>query len=202
MAGSVFGLLLASPLMLITAFVVKISSPGPAIFKQTRLGKKGVRFPFYKFRSMYWQADDRIHREYVTNLIGGNLEKINQGDAERPLYKMKSDPRITLIGKIIRKTNIDELPQFFNVLKGEMSLVGPRPPIPYEVEKYESWHLRRILEVKPGITGLWQVDGRSTTSFDDMVRLDLRYAQNWSVWLDLKILVKTIKAVIRPKGAL
>ena len=202
MAGSVFGLLLASPLMLVTAFVIKISSPGPAIFKQTRLGKKGVRFPFYKFRSMYWKADDRIHREYVTDLIGGNLDKINQGDAERPLYKMKSDPRITLIGKIIRKTNIDELPQFFNVLKGEMSLVGPRPPILYEVEKYESWHLRRILEVKPGITGLWQVNGRSRTSFDDMVRLDLKYAQNWSLWLDLKILVKTIKAVIRPKGAL
>jgi lipopolysaccharide/colanic/teichoic acid biosynthesis glycosyltransferase len=115
---------------------------------------------------------------------------------------MKSDPRITSIGKIIRKTNIDELPQFFNVLKGEMSLVGPRPPIPYEVEKYQSWHLRRILEVKPGITGLWQVDGRSRTSFDDMVRLDLRYAQNWSLWLDLKILAKTVRVVIRPRGAL
>jgi lipopolysaccharide/colanic/teichoic acid biosynthesis glycosyltransferase len=115
---------------------------------------------------------------------------------------MKSDPRITLIGKMIRKTNIDELPQFFNVLKGEMSLVGPRPPIPYEVEKYESWHLRRILEVKPGITGLWQVNGRSTTSFDEMVRLDLRYVQNWSLWLDIKILLKTAGAVIRPKGAL
>jgi exopolysaccharide biosynthesis polyprenyl glycosylphosphotransferase len=202
MVGSAFGLLLASPLMLITAFIVKISSPGPAIFKQVRLGKKGARFPFYKFRSMYWKADDRVHREYVTNLIEGNLDRINQGDAERPLYKMKSDPRITLIGKIIRKTNIDELPQFFNVLKGEMSLVGPRPPIPYEVEKYESWHLRRILEVKPGITGLWQVDGRSTTSFDDMVRLDLRYVQNWSLWLDIKILLKTVGAVIRPKGAL
>jgi exopolysaccharide biosynthesis polyprenyl glycosylphosphotransferase len=202
MAGSAFGLLLASPLMLITAFIVKISSPGPAIFKQVRLGKKGVRFPFYKFRSMYWKADDRVHQEYVTNLIEGNLDRINQGDAERPLYKMKSDPRITSIGKIIRKTNIDELPQFFNVLKGEMSLVGPRPPIPYEVEKYQSWHLRRILEVKPGITGLWQVDGRSRTSFDDMVRLDLRYAQNWSLWLDLKILAKTVRVVIRPRGAL
>ncbi len=114
---------------------------------------------------------------------------------------MKSDPRVTRVGKIIRKTSIDELPQFFNVLKGEMSLVGPRPPLPYEVEKYEPWHLRRILEVKPGITGLWQVDGRSKTSFDDMVRLDLRYVQNWSLWLDIKILLKTIRAVIRPKGA-
>ena len=200
--GSIVGLLLFSPVMGFTAIAVKVTSPGPAIFKQSRLGMKGIRFPFYKFRSMHWNADDRIHREYVENLIGGNLDKINQGDAEKPLYKMKSDPRITLIGKIIRKTNIDELPQFFNVLKGEMSLVGPRPPIPYEVEKYESWHLRRILEVKPGLTGLWQVDGRSRTSFDDMVRLDLRYVQNWSLWLDIKILLKTVRAVIRPKGAL
>jgi lipopolysaccharide/colanic/teichoic acid biosynthesis glycosyltransferase len=151
---------------------------------------------------MHWNIDDRIHREYVTNLIKGEHEKINQGDEEAPLYKMKSDPRITRIGKIIRKTSIDELPQFFNVLKGEMSLVGPRPPIPYEVEKYEPWHLRRILDVKPGITGLWQVDGRSTTSFDDMVRMDLRYVQTWSLWLDFKILLKTVKAVIRPNGAL
>jgi lipopolysaccharide/colanic/teichoic acid biosynthesis glycosyltransferase len=134
-------------------------------------------------------------------LIKGEHEKINQGDEEKPLYKIKRDPRITRVGKIIRKTSIDELPQFFNVLKGEMSLVGPRPPIPYEVEKYKPWHLRRILEVKPGITGLWQVDGRSKTSFDDMVRLDLRYVQNWSLWLDIKILLKTIRAVVRQSGA-
>jgi exopolysaccharide biosynthesis polyprenyl glycosylphosphotransferase len=200
--GSLVGLILCSPLMFITAIAVKVTSPGPALFKQSRLGKKGIRFPFYKFRSMEWNVDDQIHREYVTNLITGDLDKINQGDAERPLYKMKSDSRITAIGKIIRKTSIDELPQFVNVLKGEMSLVGPRPPLAYEVEKYKPWHLRRILEVKPGITGLWQVDGRSTTSFDNMVRLDLRYAQNWSLWLDLKILMKTVRAVIRPKGAL
>ena len=200
--GSLFGIFLSFPLMLGAALVIKITSPGPIIFKQYRFGKKGIRFLFYKFRSMQWNVDDQIHREYVTHLIKGNLDKINQGDAERPLYKMKSDPRVTSVGKIMRKTNIDELPQFFNVLKGEMSLVGPRPPLPYEVEKYKPWHLRRILEVKPGITGLWQVDGRSTTSFDDMVRLDLRYAQNWSLWLDIKILLKTVRAVIRPKGAL
>ena len=200
--GSLIGLILFSPLMLSTAIAIKITSPGPIIFKQTRFGKKGVRFPFYKFRSMYWNVDDHIHREYVTNLIKGNLEKINQGDGNEPIYKMKSDPRVTPVGKIIRKTSIDELPQFFNVLKGEMSFIGPRPPIPYEVEKYEPWHLRRILEVKPGITGLWQVDGRSRTSFDDMVRLDLKYAQNWSLWLDLKILLKTVRAVIHPQGAL
>jgi exopolysaccharide biosynthesis polyprenyl glycosylphosphotransferase len=200
--GSVVGLILSSPFILITAIAVKMTSPGPIIFRQSRFGRKGVRFPFYKFRSMYWDTDDHIHREYVTNLIKGEIEKINQGEKEAPLFKMKSDPRVTPVGKVIRKTSIDELPQFLNVLKGEMSLVGPRPPLPYEVEKYEPWHLRRVLEVKPGMTGLWQVDGRSTTSFDDMVRLDLRYVQNWSLWLDIKILLKTVRAVLRPKGAL
>jgi lipopolysaccharide/colanic/teichoic acid biosynthesis glycosyltransferase len=200
--GATVGLILFSPIMLFTSLAIKLTSPGPAIFTQDRFGKKGARFPFYKFRSMYWKVDDRLHQEYVTSLIKGDLEKINQGDGEEPLYKMRSDPRVTRVGKIIRKTSIDELPQFFNVLKGEMSLVGPRPPIPYEVEKYEPWHLRRILEVKPGITGLWQVDGRSKTSFDDMVRMDLRYVQNWSLWLDIKILLKTVRAVVRPNGAL
>jgi lipopolysaccharide/colanic/teichoic acid biosynthesis glycosyltransferase len=199
--GAVTGLLVFSPIMLITVLLIKVTSSGPVIYKQNRFGKKGARFPFYKFRSMYSNVDDQIHREYVTNLIKGELEKINQGDGEQPLYKMKSDSRVTPVGKIIRKTSIDELPQFLNVLKGEMSLVGPRPPLPYEVEKYEPWHLRRILEVKPGITGLWQVDGRSKTSFDDMVRMDLRYVQNWSLWLDIKILLKTVRAVIRPNGA-
>jgi exopolysaccharide biosynthesis polyprenyl glycosylphosphotransferase len=200
--GSLFGILVFSPLMLLTAMAIKLSSPGPIIFKQYRLGMGGVRFPFYKFRSMKIDGDDRIHREYVTNLIKGELEKINQGEEGKPLYKMKDDPRITKVGRILRRTSIDELPQLFNVLKGEMSLVGPRPPIPYEVEKYQPWHLRRILEVKPGITGLWQVEGRSRTSFDDMVRLDLKYALHWSLWLDVKILLKTIKAVIQSSGAL
>lgn len=199
--GALTGLILFSPIFFLTALAVKVTSPGPVIFKQERLGEKGVRFLFCKFRSMYWGVDDRIHREYTEHLIKGNLEKINQGDKDKPLYKMKSDPRITRVGKIIRKTSLDELPQFINVLKGEMSLVGPRPPLPYEVEKYKPWHLRRILEVKPGITGLWQVDGRSKTSFDDMVRLDLKYAQEWSLWLDLKILLKTVRAVLRPSGA-
>jgi len=200
--GAIVGLLLFSPFMLLAAIAIKADSPGPIIFKQLRIGRKGSRFSFYKFRSMYFNGDDHLHREYVTNLIKGDLEKINQGDEEAPLYKIKSDPRVTPVGKIIRKTSIDELPQFFNVLKGEMSLVGPRPPLPYEVEKYETWHLRRILEVKPGITGLWQVDGRSTTSFNDMVRLDLRYALNWSLWLDMKILFKTVREIIHSKGAL
>jgi exopolysaccharide biosynthesis polyprenyl glycosylphosphotransferase len=199
--GALVGLILFSPIMLATAIAIKATSAGPIIFKQARFGKKGARFQFYKFRSMHWHVDDQIHREYVTNLIKGNLEKINQGDKKAPLFKIVSDSRVTRVGKILRRTSIDELPQFFNVLKGEMSLVGPRPPLPYEVEKYEPWHLRRILEVKPGITGLWQVGGRSRTSFDDMVRLDLRYAKNWSLWLDLKIIVKTGKAVFGLKGA-
>ena len=199
--GSLVGLILFSPLMLATGIAIKMTSPGPIIFKQSRIGRKGLRFQFYKFRSMYWNVDDQTHREYITNLIKGDLDKINQGGKETPLFKMKSDPRVTRVGKIIRRTSIDELPQFFNVLKGEMSLVGPRPPLPYEIEKYEPWHLRRILDAKPGVTGLWQVEGRSTTSFDDMVRLDLRYIQNWSLWLDLRILLKTARAVLSSKGA-
>ncbi len=199
--GSLVGLILFSPLMLATAIAVKMTSPGPIIFKQSRIGRRGLRFQFYKFRSMYCNMDDAIHRQYVTDLIKGELDKINQGEGEPPLFKMKSDPRITRFGKIIRKTSVDELPQFFNILKGEMSLVGPRPPLLYEVERYEPWHLRRILEAKPGVTGLWQVSGRSTTSFDEMIRLDLRYVRNWSIWLDLKILLKTVKAVIPSRGA-
>ena len=119
----------------------------------------------------------------------------------KPLYKMTVDPRITTVGRFIRKTSLDELPQLFNVLKGEMSLVGPRPPLLYEAEKYQAWHLRRILEVQPGITGLWQVEGRSTTSFDDMVRLDLRYAKMSSFWVDLKIILRTVLVLFGSRGA-
>lgn len=199
--GALVGLVLFSPLMALTALSIKISSPGPVIFKQTRLGCRGYRFPFYKFRSMVVENDDRCHREFVAGLIEGQHEVLNQGDKNRPVFKIKNDHRITPVGRIIRRLSLDELPQFFNVLKGEMSLVGPRPPIPYEVEKYKPWHLRRILEIKPGITGLWQVEGRSRTSFDEMVRLDLRYLMTWSFWLDIKILLKTIKAVLETKGA-
>jgi lipopolysaccharide/colanic/teichoic acid biosynthesis glycosyltransferase len=199
--GSIIGLIFFSPLMALTAMAIKITSPGPVIFKQFRVGCKGSRFPFCKFRSMCVDNDDHVHREYLARLIEGKHEDINNGDGDQPFFKIKNDSRITPVGRIIRKLSFDELPQFFNVLKGEMSLVGPRPPIPYEIEKYKPWHLRRILEVKPGITGLWQVEGRSRTSFDDMVRLDLRYARNWSIWLDIKILVKTAKAVLSAKGA-
>ena len=199
--GSLAAILVFLPLMLIVAAAIKLTSPGPVIFKQTRLGYRATPFVFYKFRSMAQNADDRIHREYVASLIKGDHAAINQGDSANPVYKMKADPRVTRIGRIIRKTSIDELPQLFNVLKGDMSLVGPRPPIPYEAEKYEPWHLRRILEIKPGITGLWQVEGRSKTSFDDMVRLDLRYVRYCSLTLDVKILLKTLVVVLKREGA-
>lgn len=200
-AGAIIVLLLLSPLMLVIAIAVAVTSPGPVIFKQVRLGKRGVPFNFYKFRSMYCNADDQVHRDYVAKLIAGDVQGINQGDETKPLYKMKDDRRITRIGRLIRKTSMDELPQLFNVARGDMSLVGPRPPLPYEAEKYQSWHLRRVLEVKPGITGLWQVNGRSKTSFDEMVRMDLRYTRNCSLALDLKILIKTVKVVLRGDGA-
>jgi exopolysaccharide biosynthesis polyprenyl glycosylphosphotransferase len=199
--GSAVLLLLLAPVMLITALAVAITSPGPVIFRQTRLGQGGMPFVFYKFRSMRSDADDTIHRKYVESLIEGRLEDINQGDAKRPLYKMKADPRITAVGRIIRKTSIDELPQLLNVLKGEMSLVGPRPPLAYEVQRYQPWHVRRLLEIKPGITGLWQVEGRSKTSFDEMVRLDLQYIRERSLALDIKILFKTIYVVLKCEGA-
>jgi exopolysaccharide biosynthesis polyprenyl glycosylphosphotransferase len=199
--GAVTALVLFSPIMLATAIAVAMTSRGPVIFRQKRIGKDGAPFVFYKFRSMKADADDSIHRNYVANLIDGKHSEINQGDAGRPVYKMMGDPRITPVGRFIRKTSIDELPQLFNVLKGEMSLVGPRPPLLYEAEKYQSWHLRRILRVRPGITGLWQVEGRSSTSFDDMVRLDLRYIRSQSIWQDLKILLMTVKAVLTRHGA-
>jgi exopolysaccharide biosynthesis polyprenyl glycosylphosphotransferase len=199
--GSLVAIIAFSPIMLFTAIAVAVTSPGPVIFRQTRIGKGGAPFVFYKFRSMRANADDRIHREYVANLIEGNLKEVNQGDATRPVYKMTADPRVTPVGRMIRKTSVDELPQLFNVLKGDMSLVGPRPPLPYEAEKYQSWHLRRVLQIRPGITGLWQVEGRSTTSFDEMVRLDLRYIRHCSLWLDLRILLRTVMVVLRRDGA-
>ncbi len=199
--GSITGILLLSPVMLVVAIAIKATSPGPVIFKQIRVGQAGVPFVFYKFRSMRADAADDSHRNYVRRLIKGDSSAVNQGDAQNPLYKMTADSRITPIGRFIRKSSIDELPQFFNVLRGQMSLVGPRPPIPYEVQAYKNWHLRRILDVKPGITGLWQVEGRSAVSFEDMVRLDLQYARHWSILLDLKILLKTVKVVLQCRGS-
>ena len=155
---------------------------------------------FLKFRSMYFENDAEIHREYIRQFISAG-EDHQRPDDSNGVYKIKDDPRVTRIGRFLRKTSLDELPQFFNVLRGEMSLVGPRPPIPYEVEIYGVWHRRRFLEAKPGITGLWQVEGRSRVKFDEMVRLDLKYAKTWSPWLDIKILLRTPAAVLRGSGA-
>jgi lipopolysaccharide/colanic/teichoic acid biosynthesis glycosyltransferase len=198
-AGSALLLVICAPLLLIIAAAVKASSKGPVLFKQHRVGQYGRRFTFLKFRSMRANNDTSVHREYVTKLIAGEAERVASQASGKGVYKLANDKRITTIGRFLRKTSLDELPQFLNVLKGDMSLVGPRPPIPYELAAYQTWHRRRVLEVKPGITGLWQVTGRSSVKFDDMVRLDLRYAMSWSPWLDVKILMRTPGAVI--KGA-
>lgn len=199
--GALILMVIASPIMLVTALAVKLGSPGPIFFRQSRIGMSGVPFNLYKFRSMRIDTDDRAHREYVEKLIGGQNQDINQGSSEKPVYKMRSDPRITPVGRIIRKTSIDELPQLWNVLKGEMSLVGPRPPVTYETARYQSWHMRRLQQMRPGITGLWQVEGRSRTTFDDMVRYDLRYIRDWTLGLDVRILFKTIFVVLNGDGA-
>jgi lipopolysaccharide/colanic/teichoic acid biosynthesis glycosyltransferase len=200
--GAAVGLVLTAPLLLVIAAAVRLTSKGPALFKQERIGYRGRPFTMFKFRTMRVGCDDAIHRQYVKKLIEGRNDEINLGTAERPLYKLPNDPRITAVGSFLRKTSLDELPQLINVLLGQMSLVGPRPPLPFEVESYKSWHLRRILEAKPGITGLWQVYGRSSTTFDEMVRLDLRYAAQRSLLLDLKLMFKTFAAVFSAKGAL
>src|SRR5262249_14319204 len=175
---------------------VKASSKGPVFFRQRRIGQHGRPFVFYKFRSMYVGNDASVHKEYVKKLIAGKAERNGSNGDGHGVFKLTSDSRITKIGAFLRRTSLDELPQFYNVLKGEMSLVGPRPPVPYEVENYDLWHRRRLLEAKPGITGLWQVSGRSRVTFDEMVRLDLRYARSWSPWMDIKILVRTPLAVV------
>jgi len=187
------------PPLLVIALLVKFTSEGPILFRQRRVGLYGASFTFLKFRSMYSNNDPKIHQEYVSQLIKGKADPANRGQAG--LYKLTNDPRITPLGRFLRKTSLDELPQLFNVLMGKMSLVGPRPPVPYEFEQYDIWHRRRVLEVKPGITGLWQVTGRSKTTFDDMVRLDLKYVKVWSIWLDLKILLLTPMAVVSGEGA-
>jgi lipopolysaccharide/colanic/teichoic acid biosynthesis glycosyltransferase len=192
--------LICLPFCALIAIAIKATSTGPILFRQMRVGQYGKQFTFLKFRSMYLNNDHSVHREFVTKLINKEAALSEQGN-QGTVYKIIGDKRITPIGKFLRKTSLDELPQFLNVLLGDMSLVGPRPPIPYELAAYQTWHRRRLLEVKPGITGLWQVTGRSTVDFDAMVRLDLRYATSWNPWLDIKILLRTPLAVIRGSGA-
>lgn len=187
-------LLVAAPLWLVIALAIKLSSRGTVIYRQERVGMDGQVFLLYKFRSMTNTGEvDDAHREYMQRVIKKEGQ-INLGTDEEPSYKFINNSRLTGIGKWLRQTSLDELPQLFNVFKGEMSLVGPRPPIPYEVECYEAWHRKR-LDVKPGLTGLWQVSGRYRLSFEQMVQLDIYYIENWSLWLDLKIILKTIPAL-------
>jgi lipopolysaccharide/colanic/teichoic acid biosynthesis glycosyltransferase len=199
--GSALALLLFAPILLLIAIAIKLTSEGPVFFRQKRVGQYGEQFVFLKFRSMHVNNDASVHKAFVKQLIAGNAPSQSGNGNGNGVYKLTRDSRITGIGGFLRRTSLDELPQFINVLKGEMSLVGPRPAIAYEVEAYEIWHRRRVLEAKPGITGLWQVNGRSRIKFDDMVRLDLRYAKTWSPWMDLKILLRTPVAVVFGDGA-
>ena len=185
---AVVGLVLCAPLFLLIALAIRLDSPGPIIFRQTRVGLRGRHFEMYKFRSMHVGAEEQQDM----------LADLNEADG--PIFKIRDDPRLTRVGRILRRLSLDELPQLVNVLRGEMSLVGPRPPIPAEVEKYQEWHKKR-LEAPPGMTGLWQVSGRSRLSFDEMVLLDIYYIENWSLWLDFKILMRTIPKVLLGEGA-
>ena len=190
-------IIIFGPLMLAIVLAIRLFSPGPILYKQTRIGKNGKPFKMLKFRSMRLENAPDIHREYVIDLILNNHDPKSLG---KDTLKLESDPRITGLGKYLRKWSIDELPQFFNVLKGEMSMVGPRPSLPYEYEVYKDWHKKRVL-VLPGITGLWQVTARNLVSFDEQVRIDLAYIQNMNLWLDIKILLMTPYEMIIGKGS-
>ena len=197
-AGSTALLIAFSPVFLFISALVKLTSAGPVFYRQQRIGEAGRPFLMLKFRTMHVNADHRIHQQYVENFIqSGSSSRARQN----VVFKIVDDPRVTPLGHFLRRSSLDEFPQFWNVLTGQMSLVGPRPPLPYEVARYKGWHRRRLLEAKPGITGPWQVNGRSRTTFDEMVRMDIRYAQNCSVWTDVKILLATPGAVISGKGA-
>ena len=174
-AGSATLLTMLAPVFLVIAALVKFKSPGPVFYRQERVGEMMKPFTMLKFRTMHTNANHAIHHQFVSSFIKSGAEAQEAG--KKGVFKITNDPRVTPIGRFLRKTSLDELPQLWNVLRGDMSLVGPRPPLPYEVEQYQPWHCRRVLEAKPGITGLWQVNGRSRTTFDDMVRLDLRYAK-------------------------
>lgn len=187
--ASACALIILSPLFLIIAIAIKINDPaGPVFYTQTRVGFKGKKFKMYKFRSMVTNADELLAKLRAKNEIEGAM------------FKMKNDPRITRVGRFIRKYSLDELPQLLNVVNGSMSIVGPRPPLPYEVAEYTNYDKQRLL-VKPGATGMWQVGGRNALSFDQMVQLDLTYINERSVWLDLKIMFETVKVMIKPNAA-
>ncbi|MCA1613506.1 MAG: sugar transferase [Acidobacteria bacterium] len=197
--AAALALVALSPFWLVIALLIRLDSRGPVFYRQERVGMDGRIFLFLKFRTMRAGADDAAHREYQRKLIAGASDT-NLGDERRPVYKLHDDPRVTRVGRVLRRLSLDELPQLLNVLRGDMSVVGPRPPIPYEVEAYELWHRKR-LDMKPGLTGLWQVSGRNRLSFDEMVRLDLFYIENWSFLLDLKIILRTLPVILRGDDA-
>lgn len=207
-SGSIAAFIMLFPLFLLIAIIIKVTSEGPVFFRQERIGQFGRKFTFLKFRTMHANNNPKIHQEYIKKFISeqksyepnGNGNNGDNGN-KAGVFKIKDDPRVTPIGKLLRKTSLDELPQFINVLKGEMSLVGPRPPVAYEVDMYDLWHRRRIMEVQPGITGLWQTKGRSSTTFNEMVRLDIRYIKERSLWLDIKLIILTPWVVLTGKGA-
>ena len=195
---SLFALVVFAPIWLLVSLLIKLDSNGPIFYVQERVGMDGRIFLVYKFRTMKIGSDDEIHKEYQRKFIAGRAEA-NMGDAQRPTYKLQNDPRITRVGKILRRLSLDEVPQLINVLRGDMSIVGPRPPIAYEVEAYEIWHRKR-LDMKPGLTGLWQVSGRNRLPFEEMVKLDLFYIENWSLLLDLRIILRTVMVIFRGDG--
>jgi len=203
----VAALLFFAPLFVVIAIAIKLSSKGPVLFRQERFGRQFKPFTFYKFRSMYADSDQTVHKAYISRLIAGRAESGNEtgngtaaGEKTR-IFKITGDPRVTPFGRLLRRTSLDELPQLWNVLRGEMSLVGPRPCIQYELEQYADWHTLRLVDVKPGMTGLWQVVARNRVGFDEMVKLDLAYVKHRSLRLDIKILLRTPLAVISGNGA-
>ncbi|HET6669109.1 MAG TPA: sugar transferase [Pyrinomonadaceae bacterium] len=198
LAIAALALIMAAPIWLLIALLIKLDSRGPIFYLQERVGMDGRIFLCYKFRTMHPGADSKVHRDYQKQFIAGRAEA-NLGNGEQPVYKFQSDTRITRVGRWLRRASLDEIPQLFNVLRGDMSVVGPRPPIPYEVEAYELWHRKR-LDMKPGLTGLWQVSGRNRIPFEEMVKLDLFYIENWSLLLDLKIILRTALVIIRGDG--
>ncbi len=193
-------LALASPLLLLIALGIRLDSPGPVLLRQTRVGRGGRAFTCYKFRTMVSNADPELHRRYMCSFIRNQAPAAPGDTADAAPFKLVNDPRVTRTGRILRSTSLDEMPQLLNVLRGDMSLVGPRPALPYEVEEYETWHRHR-LDVLPGLTGWWQVYGRSRVSFDEMVRMDLEYIAHQSLALDIKLILLTVPVVVLRKGA-
>lgn len=199
-SSALFVIIFGMPFYLLIAALIKLTSTGPVLFVQDRIGQDGVPFKFYKFRTMVQNNDQEMHKQFATNFIKGNvMDETNPSNGQQ-VYKIVNDPRVTPIGRFLRRTSLDELPQFINVLKGEMSLVGPRPPLSYELAHYKEWHKKRLF-AKPGLTGLWQVSGRSTVPFEEMVALDLYYIENWSLLFDLKIILRTIPVMFFGFGA-